>query len=119
MAGLLASACASLGGAEPPAAPAEEPAPIVLTWTTASEVESYGFHVYRARAADGPFERVNDEIIPGAGTTDLERSYTYVDDEAEVGVTHYYYVESVSLAGERRRFTPVRAFVRRPAGHEE
>ena len=96
---------------EPPAeAPAEDTPPIVIRWSTANEFENYGYHVYRGLDAEGPFERLTEEAIPGAGTTDLPQHYRFEDPSAEPGVVYYYYVESVSMSGVRKRFTPVRPF---------
>ncbi len=41
-----------------------------VRWTTASEVDNFGFDVFRSESEDGPFERLNDEVIEGAGTPD-------------------------------------------------
>jgi len=82
--------------------------PRVLRWSTANEFENYGYHVYRGLQEDGPFERLTEEVIPGAGTTDLPQSYRFEDPTAEPDVAYYYYVESVSTSGQRKRLTPVR-----------
>jgi hypothetical protein len=36
----------------------------VLRWTVASLNDIYGFNIYRATAEDGPFVRLNDELLP-------------------------------------------------------
>ncbi len=91
-----------------------DPPPLanVISWTTASEVDNFGFDVYRADAEEGPFARLTEDIIRGAGTTDMPTEYRFVDDAIEPGREYFYYVESVSLDGERERFTPV---IRAPA----
>lgn len=78
-----------------------------IKWTTASEVDNFGFDVYRALAEDGPFERINTEVIEGAGTTDEPSSYQFVDDTIDPHKAYYYYVESISMAGVREQFTPI------------
>ena len=87
----------------------EEPEPLknTLRWKTASEVDNFGFDVYRGLAEEGPFERLTAEPIPGAVTTDEPQSYVFEDDTIEAGVVYWYYVESISLAGVREKFTPV------------
>jgi hypothetical protein len=85
----------------------EAPAVNTLRWTTASEVENFGFEIYRASAEDGPFDRITDEPIPGAGTTDEPTSYEYVDAEIDPTRGYYYYIESISLSGVRERFSPI------------
>lgn len=78
-----------------------------IKWATASEVDNFGYDIYRGDHEEGPFERVNPEPIPGAGTTDEPTYYQYVDEGLDVGRTYYYWVESISIHGERERFTPV------------
>lgn len=92
-----------------PASDAESTAVLenVIRWSTASEVENFGFDVYRADAEEGPFVRLTDEPIPGAGTTDEPQSYSYADRTIEPERAYYYYVESIALDGEREKFTPV------------
>jgi len=84
------------------------PSPRVVRWSTATEFENYGYHVYRGTAPDGPFDRLTTEPIPGAGTSDLPHSYQYEDLTAEPGTVYYYYVEAISTSGQTRRLTPVR-----------
>lgn len=78
-----------------------------LRWTTASEVDNFGFDVYRADREEGPFARLTQEPIPGAGTTDVPTNYAYVDDTIEPDREYFYYVESISMDGRREHFTPV------------
>ena len=105
--------------AEAPAsqAPAAEPYKNTVRWSTASEVDNFGYDVYRATSEDGPFERITRDPVPGAGTTDLPQRYSFVDEAIDPHQTYYYYVESISLSGERERFTPViRAKPKLPPG---
>ncbi len=93
-------------------APAEEPFEEesysrTLRWSTASEVDNFGFDVYRGDSEEGPFERLTETPIEGAGTTDLTTRYSFEDDTIDPYRTYYYYVESISLTGVREQFTPV------------
>lgn len=91
---------------EDPAAPAE-PYKNTVRWSTASEVDNFGFDVFRGESSEGPFARLNEKIIEGAGTTDEVRRYEFVDDTIDPYKVYYYYVESISMSGEREHFTPV------------
>jgi hypothetical protein len=79
-----------------------------LKWATASEVDNFGYDVYRGESEEGPFERITEQPIPGAGTTDEPSYYKFVDEEIDPHRDYYYYVESISIHGDRERFTPVR-----------
>lgn len=78
-----------------------------IRWSTASEVENFGYDVYRGEAEDGPFVRLTAQPIPGAGTSDEPHKYSYVDKDIDPTKDYWYYVESVSYSGVRERFTPV------------
>lgn len=97
---------------EPEAPAAAEPISNRLKWSTASEVDNFGFDIYRATSEDGPFERITSQPIPGAGTTDEPRAYEFVDQDIEPGVDYFYYVESISVDGVRETFSPI---IRAPA----
>ncbi len=104
-----AKAAAPADSKPPAMTPAEEPEPHnnTIKWTTASEVDNFGFDVYRGDGPDGPFERINVETIEGAGTVDEPTNYRYVDDTIDPRRAYYYYVEAISMDGVRERFTPV------------
>ena len=106
-------------GQDPPAEsptageePADEPVVNTLKWTTASEVDNFGFDIYRSLNEDGPFDRITVDPLPGAGTTDEPQKYVFVDSEIDPTKDYYYYIESISLGGVREVFSPV---IRSPA----
>jgi hypothetical protein len=122
---VVSAGYASAGGESPESGegePAETPAvseeqadePVVntLKWTTASEVDNFGFDIYRSLDEDGPFDRITDDPLPGAGTTDEPQKYVFVDSEIDPTKDYYYYIESISLGGVREVFSPV---IRSPA----
>ena len=39
---------------------------VVVEWSTASELDTAGFNLYRSESPDGPFEKVNQNLISGA-----------------------------------------------------
>jgi len=94
----------------------DEPLVNTLKWTTASEVDNFGFDIYRGLAEDGPFERITEEPLPGAGTTDEPQRYVFLDDAIDPTKDYYYYIESISMGGIREIFSPIiRAPAKRPA----
>jgi hypothetical protein len=83
-----------------------------LRWVTQSEEDNFAYDVFRGLNQQGPFTRINSRSILGAGTTDLEQHYDYSDTEIASDVVYWYYIESISLTGERKRLTPI--FASRP-----
>ncbi len=83
--------------------------PNTIRWVTQSEEDVFGYDVYRGASEAGPFQRLNEQAIPGGGTTDLPQRYAYTDDTIESGKVYWYYIEEVALSGERSRLTPIYA----------
>ncbi len=96
------------GGTVPPPAD-EKPTGIqnTVSWKTATEHDNYGFDVYRSTSEDGPFKTLNNKPIAGAGTVDVPQDYEYVDRDIRPDTAYFYYVESISLAGKRKKITPL------------
>jgi hypothetical protein len=85
---------------------------IALDWTTASELDNLGFNIYRAKSADGPRTQLNASLIlsqvPGSP---LGAAYQFVDRKVRAGVTYYYWLEAVDVAGTSELYGPVSAAV--------
>jgi hypothetical protein len=52
---------------------------VALNWETATEVDTAGFNLYRARSENGSWTQVNDELIAATGEFASGASYSYVD----------------------------------------
>jgi hypothetical protein len=66
---------------------------VVLTWEVSAASSFEGFNVYRSPDAEGPFDRVNDVIVPaGEGS--------YRDDAALPGHSYLYRLGAVSSGKE-------------------
>ncbi len=95
----------SVGAADEPAADAA--IFNTIRWATASELNNFGFDVYRGLSEEGPFERITRKPIAGAGSSDETRQYKFIDDTIRPGVVYHYYVEEISLSGDRKRISPI------------
>lgn len=89
---------------------------IRVFWSTAIELETLGFHLYRATTptfADAT--RLNSEMIPAQGTGGASgASYDYRDSDVTSGALYYYWLEDVDTAGHTSRNGPVSATVASP-----
>ncbi len=90
-------------------AAAARDAAVELSWTTASELQNLGFHVYRSESEQGPYARITSSLIPGLGSSATGRSYSYVDAGLLNGRTHFYKLEDVETTGHTEMHGPVSA----------
>jgi hypothetical protein len=80
------------------------PAQVIVTWETASEVETAGFHVLRARSPDGDFTLITETPVPAQGDPLVGASYRYEDTDVAWGQRYVYQLEEVELDGTRNRY---------------
>jgi hypothetical protein len=71
---------------------------VTLKWSTASEVNNYGFEVQRSSTSVGGFAPLSGAFIAGNGTTTVPHDYTYTDGTAG-GVKYYYRLRQIDLDG--------------------
>jgi len=83
---------------------------VLLEWKTASETNNLGFHIERSLDSV-TFQRITEDIIPGAGNSETENSYAYVDSAVTNGITYYYNLITVDMDGveELANASPVAA----------
>ena len=88
---LAALAILLISAATPPA--------VTVEWSTASELNTAGFNVLRSDSSDGPFTRLNPEVIPASPDPLVGGSYVYTDTNVTPGQTYYYQLEEVESGG--------------------
>jgi hypothetical protein len=83
------------------------PARVVVTWETASEVNTAGFLLYRGTLAEGPFIQLVAAPLPAEGDPLVGASYRYEDEEVTWGRRYYYQLEELEEGGGRNRYPDV------------
>lgn len=66
---------------------------VFLRWTTASEVNNYGFDVQSGSQRTGEFHSIAGGFVPGHGTTLLPQQYSWEDVSASSGASWYRLVQ--------------------------
>ena len=75
----------------------------VLYWVTQSETDNIGWNGYRNTKEEFQSAvRINNDLIPGHGTTSEPHSYIYEDEieNATPGDIYWYWLESIDLGGQ-------------------
>jgi len=68
-----------------------------------------GFHLYRSMTADGEYERITANVIPGLGSSPAGARYRYRDGGLTNDVTYYYQLEDIDASGATELHGPVSA----------
>jgi hypothetical protein len=71
---------------------------VLLTWTTLSETNNYGFEVQRRPISTDTFSPVPNGFVPGAGTTLTPREYLFIDSTSGYG-RWFYRLKQIDLDG--------------------
>jgi len=86
---------------------------IILEWQTGSEIENYGFNLYRAEktemtsSAGYTYQKINEKIINGAGNSSTEHNYTFTDNDLHNNTTYLYMLEDISFSGKSSHSEPI------------
>jgi hypothetical protein len=80
---------------------------VVVEWSTASELDTAGFNLYRSQSPEGPFTQINTDLIPASPDPLTGGSYKYEDRQAKAGLVYYYQLEGVEYNGNNSRFGPI------------
>jgi hypothetical protein len=83
----------------------------LLHWSTSVENENLGFNIHRSSSGEGPYQQVNGQLIPGAGTSSVTHDYFYTDTLFGRGTRFFYKLEDVDVHGAASFHGPVEAEV--------
>ena len=80
---------------------------VVVEWTTASELDTVGYNLYRGENPSGEFIKVNKELIPSSGDALAGGDYRFIDPLVKPGKIYYYMLEDVDSLGSTQRNGPI------------
>lgn len=82
-----------------------DPGAVTVSWETASELNTQGFHLYRAEGSpDADYEQITVAVIPAQGDSVTGASYRVVDEDALAGRLYYYQIEEIEWSGKHTRY---------------
>ena len=82
-------------------------ATVIVEWSTASELDTAGFNLYRSDSPTGPFACINDHLIPASPDPLIGGSYVFTDTGVVAGHTYYYQLEDVETSGMTTQHGPI------------
>ena len=84
---------------------------VELRWKTASEVNNLGFKITRSLNEGGDYQLISsyetNEDLHGAGNSNEENSYSYVDESVLNGETYWYKLIDVDVNGVEFENPPI------------
>ena len=105
----LALLLAGMVWASEPAQTGKPGRPIIVRWSTESEVNTAGFNVYRSDSEDGLWTKINSQLIPGSPDPLRGGSYVFTDTNVIADQTYWYELEEVELGGQANRLERTQA----------
>jgi hypothetical protein len=82
-------------------------ASIVIEWSTASELDTAGFNIYRSEAPKGDAILVNDKVVSASTEPWIGGNYKYIDNNVTPGTIYYYWLEDIGMSGNVNRHGPI------------
>jgi hypothetical protein len=86
---------------------------VIVQWNTESEIDTAGFNLYRSEFVDGPYEKINNALIPSSSDPFAGNSYSYDDADVIAGQTYYYQLEDVDKTGNTSTHGPIEVTAKR------
>ena len=80
---------------------------VIVEWSTASELDTVGFNLYRAESKEGSYEKINVDLIPASTDPLTGGSYKYEDKSVRAGTVYYYQLEDIESSGLTQKFGPI------------
>jgi hypothetical protein len=84
---------------------------VLLSWTTLSEINNYGFWIQRRAAGQEAFVDLENSFTPGHGTTIQPRQYSFADVSIPISGEYEYRLRQVDLDGTDHLSNSVRVSV--------
>lgn len=80
---------------------------ILIEWSTANEIDTVGFNLYRSENPEFQYEQVNASLIPSLNDPLTGGNYQFEDENVTPGKTYYYRLEDVETNGGSTQHGPI------------
>ncbi len=82
---------------------------VLVSWRTAQEAGTLGFHLWRATSEGGPYTRITATAISALTSAVRGADYSYTDANVTAGTRYYYKLEEIETIGKSTMYGPVAA----------
>lgn len=82
-------------------------AQVTVEWSTASELSTIGFNIYRGSQPDAPEIRINRELIASSSDPLIGGEYSFADGDVQPGLVYFYWLEDVEDSGKKTLHGPI------------
>ncbi|MDZ7330959.1 MAG: T9SS type A sorting domain-containing protein [candidate division KSB1 bacterium] len=91
---------------------------VTISWTTATETENLGFHLFRSTDPEQDYQKITPALIKGSGSSAQAHSYSFIDRNVQPSQTYYYKLADVDYSGNMRFHGPISVTVdAKPSGY--
>ena len=80
---------------------------VIIEWSTASELDTAGFNLYRSDKLDSEYILINSNLIPASSDPLTGGEYSYKDSDVIPGQTYFYELEDLEFNGGVNRYGPI------------
>lgn len=80
---------------------------VLITWTTAAEIDTVGFHLWRSESAGGGYARITQALIAARGGPVWDAAYEHEDTAVAPGTSYWYKLEDIDANGAGTFHGPV------------
>ena len=86
---------------------------ITIEWSTASELDTAGFNLYRSDSQKNEGIKVNNGLIPASSDPLDGGNYTYEDNQVVTGIIYFYTLEEIETSGKTNILGQIQVEARR------
>jgi hypothetical protein len=91
---------------------------ILVEWSTASELNTAGYNLYRSSSPGGDALRINSTLIHASIDPLSGGDYTFTDKDVDPGMRYYYQLEEVDSLGNTESYGLVEIVAKRGGTQE-
>ncbi|MBN2411024.1 chitobiase/beta-hexosaminidase C-terminal domain-containing protein [candidate division KSB1 bacterium] len=80
---------------------------VIISWSTESEIDCQGFHIWKSTDENIGYERISETIIPSQGNSTPHQEYSFNDRKVKDNILYWYKIEEISTNGNSEFYGPI------------